>query len=79
MITLITAAVLGFPGRDCGLPGNFELGDRGLERDTAADATARPVVRPRRYTDVAIIGVLLATVAALRCGNPTSASRRPTA
>ena len=65
MITLITAAVLGFPVAIM-LAWHFELGDRGLERDTAADAAARPVVHGlRRYADVAIIGVLLATVAAL--------------
>ena len=65
MITLITAAVLGFPVAIM-LAWHFELGDRGLERDLAADAAARPVVHGlRRYADVAIIGVLLATVAAL--------------
>ena len=65
MITLITAAVLGFPVA-IALAWHFELGDRGLARDTAADAAARPVVHGlRRYADVAIIGVLLATVAAL--------------
>ena len=65
MIALITAAVLGFPVAIM-LAWHFELGDRGLERDTAADAAARPVVHGlRRYADVAIIGVLLATVAAL--------------
>ena len=65
MITLITAAVLGFPVA-IALAWHFELGDRGLERDLAADTAARPVVHGlRRYADVAIIGVLLATVAAL--------------
>ena len=65
MITLITAAVLGFPVAIM-LAWYFELGDRGLARDTAADAAARPVVHGlRRYADVAIIGVLIATVAAL--------------
>ena len=65
MITLITMAVLGFPVAIM-LAWHFELGDRGLARDTAADAAARPVVHGlRRYADVAIIGVLLATVAAL--------------
>ena len=65
MITLITAAVLGFPIA-IALAWHFELGDRGLARDTAADAAVRPVVHGlRRYADVAIIGVLLATVAAL--------------
>jgi TolB-like protein len=65
MITLITAAVLGFPVA-LALAWHYELGDHGLERDTAADAAARPIVHGlRRYADVAIIGVLLATVAAL--------------
>ena len=65
MIALITAAVLRFPVA-IALAWHFELGDRGLERDTAADAAARPVVHGlRRYADVAIIGLLLATVAAL--------------
>jgi len=64
MISLIATAVLGFPVA-IALAWHFELGDRGLERDTA-DAGARPVVHGlRRYADVAIIGVLLATVAAL--------------
>ena len=65
MIALITTAVLGFPVAIM-LAWHFELGDRGLERDTAVDAAARPVVHGlRRYADVAIIGVLLATVSAL--------------
>ena len=65
MISLIATAVLGFPAA-IALAWYFELGDRGLTRDTAADAAARPVVHGlRRYADVAIIGVLLATVAAL--------------
>jgi TolB-like protein/tetratricopeptide (TPR) repeat protein len=65
MISLIATAVLGFPAA-IALAWHFELGDRGLTRDTAADAAARPVVHGlRRYADVAIIGVLLATVAAL--------------
>jgi adenylate cyclase len=65
MIVLITAAVLGFPVA-IALAWHYELTDRGLERDSAADAAARPVVHGlRRYADVAIIGVLLATVAAL--------------
>src|SRR6188508_2826699 len=65
MIALITTAVLGFPVAIM-LAWHFELGDRGLTRDNVADAAARPVVHGlRRYADVAIIGVLLATVAAL--------------
>ena len=40
MIALIAAAVLGFPVA-IALAWHFELGDHGLERDTAADAAAR--------------------------------------
>ena len=65
MIALISAAVLGFPVA-IALAWHFELGDHGLERDVAADSVARPVVHGlRRYTDVAIIGVLLIAVAVL--------------
>src|SRR5262245_44924956 len=65
MVTLIAAAVLGFPVA-LALAWHFELGDRGLERDTAAEAATRPVVHGlRRYADVAIIGALLLIVAAL--------------
>jgi TolB-like protein len=57
--------VLGFPVA-IALAWHFELGDRGLERDVAADAVARPVVHGlRRYADIAIIGVLLVAVAVL--------------
>lgn len=65
MISLIAAAVLGFPVA-LALAWHFELGDRGLERDTADDTAVRPVVHGlRRYADVAIIGVLLVAVAIL--------------
>ena len=65
MIALITAAVLGFPVA-IALAWHFELSDRGVERDVAADSVARPVVHGlRRHTDVAIIGVLLVAVAVL--------------
>ncbi len=65
MISLIVTTVLGFPAA-IALAWHFELGDHGLERDTAADAAMRPAVHGlRRYADVAIIGVLLATVAVL--------------
>jgi TolB-like protein/tetratricopeptide (TPR) repeat protein len=65
MISLIAAAVLGFPVA-IALAWHFELGDHGIERDAAADAAARPVVHGlRRYADVAIIGVLLLAVAML--------------
>ena len=65
MISLIAGAVLGFPVA-IALAWRFEPGDRGLERDTAADAAARPAVHGlRRYADVAIIGTLLVAVAIL--------------
>ncbi len=65
MIALIAAAVLGFPVA-IALAWHFELGDHGLERDMSADSATRPVVHGlRRYTDVAIIGVLLVAVAVL--------------
>jgi hypothetical protein len=51
MISLIATAVLGFPAA-IALAWHFELGDRGLTRDTAADAAARPVVHGlRRYAE----------------------------
>ena len=79
MIALIAAAVLGFPVA-IALAWHFELGDRGLERDTAADAAARPVVHGlRRYADVAIIGVLLrgGGVAGPPVGHRQAAAARP--
>jgi TolB-like protein len=65
MTALIGAAALGFPVA-IALAWHFEVGDHGFERDVAADSVARPVVHGlRRYTDVAIIGVLLVTVTVL--------------
>ena len=76
MISLIAAAVLGFPVA-IALAWHFELGDRGLDRDTAADAAARPAVHGlRRYADVAIIGVLLVGGGGA-CSSGSRTSARP--
>jgi TolB-like protein/tetratricopeptide (TPR) repeat protein len=65
MVTLIITAVLGFPVA-AALAWFYEAGDQGVERDTAHDGAARPDVSGlRRNADIAIIGVLLATVALL--------------
>jgi adenylate cyclase len=65
MTSLIVAAVLGFPIA-IALAWFYEIGDQGVQRDTAASGVARPSVHgKRRYADVVIIGVLLVTVAAL--------------
>ncbi len=65
MVTLIITAVLGFPVA-AALAWFYEVGDRGIERDTASEGVARPTVSGlRRNADIAIIGVLLATVALL--------------
>jgi adenylate cyclase len=63
--SLIVAAVLGFPVA-VALAWFYEMGDRGVQRDTAAEDAARPSVHgKRRFADLAIIGVLLITVAVL--------------
>ena len=65
MVSLIVAAILGFPVA-VALAWFYEAGDGGFTRDTAAEGAARPVVHGlRRYADVGLIGVLLATVAVL--------------
>jgi TolB-like protein len=65
MPALIVTAVLGFPVAVL-LAWFLELGDHGVTRDAAAPEAARPRVHgTRRYADVAIIGVLLVTVAVL--------------
>jgi hypothetical protein len=65
MTSLIVAAVLGFPIA-IALAWFYEIGDQGVQRDTAAAGVVRPSVHgKRRYADVVIIGVLLVTVAAL--------------
>ena len=64
MVSLIVTAVLGFPVAVT-LAWFYEIGDRGLVRDTGAGA-ARPAVHGvRRYADFAVIGVLLVAVAVL--------------
>ena len=65
MVSLIVAALLGLPV-SIALAWFYEAGDQGLTRDTAAEGVPRPVVHGlRRYADVAIIGLLLAVIAAL--------------
>jgi serine/threonine-protein kinase len=65
MTSLIVAAVLGFPVA-VALAWFYEVGDHGVQRDTAAEGALRPSVHgKRRYADLAIIGVLLVTVAVL--------------
>jgi len=65
MTSLIVAAALGFPVA-VALAWFYEIGDHGVQRDTAADDAVRPVVHGRRrFADLAIIGVLLVTVAVL--------------
>ncbi len=65
MVSLIVAAVLGFPVA-VALAWFYEAGGSGVTRDTAAEGVPRPVVPGlRRYADVAIIAVLLAAVAVL--------------
>ena len=65
MVSLIVAAVLGFPVA-VALAWFYEAGGSGFTRDTAAEGVPRPVVPGlRRYADVAIIAVLLAAVAVL--------------
>ena len=65
MTSLIVAAILGFPVA-IALAWFYEVGDQGLQRDTAPAGDARPTVHgTRRYADLAVIGVLLVAVAVL--------------
>jgi TolB-like protein/Tfp pilus assembly protein PilF len=65
MVALIVAAVVGFPVAIL-LAWVYEVGDHGVQRDEADAGLPRPTARGiRRYADVAIIAVLVATVAAL--------------
>ena len=65
MVSLIVAALVGFPIA-VALAWFYEVGDRGVERDTARDGSSRPVTHGvRRYADVAIIAVLVVAVAVL--------------
>ncbi len=65
MTSLIVAAVLGFPVA-IALAWFYEVGDQGVQRDTAGEGAVRPSVHgKRRHSDLVIIGVLLITVAVL--------------
>jgi len=65
MVSLIVAALLGFPVA-VALAWFYEAGDQGITRDTAHEGIPRPTVHGlRRYADIAIIGLLLVTVAVL--------------
>ena len=65
MTSLIVAAVLGFPVA-IALAWFYEVGDQGVQLDTAPAGDVRPTVHgKRRYADLAIIGVLLVAVAVL--------------
>jgi TolB-like protein/Tfp pilus assembly protein PilF len=65
MVALIVAAVVGFPVA-VALAWFYEASDRGIERDIAHDGSRRPVAHGwRRYVDLVVIGVLIATVAVL--------------
>jgi len=65
MPALIVAVAIGFPVALV-LAWFYEIGDHGIQRDTAPAAAPRPTVHgPRRYTDLIVIGVLLVTVAVL--------------
>ena len=65
MTALILAAATGFPVA-LAVAWSFELGEHGIELDTAAEGRARPhVVGWRRYADAIVIGLLVVTVAVL--------------
>ena len=65
MTSLIVSAVLGFPVA-IALAWFYEVGDQGVQRDTAGAGVVRPSVHgKRRHSDLVIIGVLLITVAVL--------------
>jgi TolB-like protein/tetratricopeptide (TPR) repeat protein len=65
MTALILAAATGFPVA-LAVAWSFELGEHGIEFDTAAEGRARPhVVGWRRYADAIVIGLLVVTVAVL--------------
>ncbi len=65
LTSLIVVAALGFPVA-IALAWFYEIGDDGVQRDTADEGVARPTVHGRRrYVDLAIIGVLLVVVAVL--------------
>ena len=65
MTALIIAAAVGFPIA-IALAWFLEIGEHGIERDTAAEGVARPRTRGfRHYADAIVIGVLLISVAVL--------------
>jgi TolB-like protein/Flp pilus assembly protein TadD len=65
LTSLIVVTALGFPVA-IALAWFYEIGDEGIQRDTAAEGVARPSVHGRRrYMDVVIIGVLLVVIAVL--------------
>ena len=65
MTSLIVAAALGFPVA-VALAWFYEIDDRGVHRDLAADGAVRPTVHgKRRFADLAVIGALLVVVAVL--------------
>ena len=75
LTALIIAAAVGFPVA-IALAWFLEVGEHGVEFDTAAAGVPRPTTRGlRHYADAIVIGVLLIAVVILPCGNPTSASR----
>lgn len=65
MPALIVAVAIGFPVALV-LAWFYEIGDHGVQRDTAPASAPRPTVRGiRRYADLIVIGALLIAVAAL--------------
>ena len=65
MTALVIAAAAGFP-LALALAWFLEIGDHGVQIDTAAEGTPRPVARGlRHYADAIVIGILLITVAVL--------------
>jgi TolB-like protein/tetratricopeptide (TPR) repeat protein len=65
MTALIIAAGVGFPVA-IALAWFLEIGDHGIELDTAAEGVPRPTARGlRHYADAIVIGILLVAVAVL--------------
>ena len=65
MTALIIAAAIGFPIA-IALAWFLEIGEHGIELDTAADGVARPTARGlRHYADAIVIGILLIAVVVL--------------
>ena len=77
MVSLIVTAVLGFPVA-AALAWFYEVGDQGIERDTAQGGGKRPKVSGRRRNaDIAIIGVLLGQSRCCLCASRTWAESGP--